>query len=127
VLTGLSSLKERVRQDLAWLDLPAKPWVVPRVVHDQPVVEVVVIGGGMAGMAVAAPLSFLGIPYVVFDKAPAGFEGPWITTARMETLRSPKQLTGPALGIPSLTFRAWYEARFGLEAWTELDKIPRVG
>lgn len=44
----------------------------------------------------------------------------------METLRSPKQLTGPALGIPSLTFQAWFEAQFGETAWTQLDKIPRL-
>ena len=37
--------------------------------------------------------------------------------ARMDTLRSPKTLTGPALGVPSLTFRAWYEAKYGLDAW----------
>jgi cation diffusion facilitator CzcD-associated flavoprotein CzcO len=44
----------------------------------------------------------------------------------METLRSPKQLTGPALGLPALTFRAWFEAQFGLDAWEALDKIPRL-
>ena len=44
----------------------------------------------------------------------------------METLRSPKELTGPALGLPALTFRAWYESQFGHSAWTALDKIPRL-
>src|SRR5205085_7174203 len=39
---------------------------------------------------------------------------------------SPKQLAGPALGIPSLTFRAWFEAQHGREAWDALDKIPRL-
>ena len=62
----------------------------------------------------------------VYDEAPAGLEGPWATTARMETLRSPKQLAGPALGIASLTFRAWFEAQFGSAAWEVLDKIPRL-
>ena len=57
---------------------------------------------------------------------PMGFEGPWVTYARMETLRSPKVLTGPAAGIPSLTFRAWFVAQFGAMAWEALDKIPRV-
>ncbi|MDQ2736825.1 MAG: SidA/IucD/PvdA family monooxygenase, partial [Pseudomonadota bacterium] len=46
--------------------------------------------------------------------------------ARMETLRSPKQLAGPALGIASLTFRAWFEAQFGRDKWDALDKIPRL-
>jgi len=80
----------------------------------------------MAGMAAAAALGFLGIEAVIFDRAPAGQEGPWLTTARMETLRSPKQLTGPALGLPALTFRAWFEAQYGIKAWESLDKIART-
>ena len=44
----------------------------------------------------------------------------------METLRSPKQLLGPAYGMASLTFRAWFEAQFGVDAWERLDKIPRL-
>jgi cation diffusion facilitator CzcD-associated flavoprotein CzcO len=44
----------------------------------------------------------------------------------METLRSPKELTGPALGLPALTFRAWFEAQHGPAAWARLDKIPRL-
>ena len=47
-----------------------------------------------------------------------------MTYARMETLRSPKQLTGPAYGMASLTFRAWFTAQFGEDAWEALDKIP---
>ena len=43
----------------------------------------------------------------------------------METLRSPKHLVGPAADLPALTFRAWYEAQFGCEAWERLGKIPR--
>ncbi|KAG1243884.1 hypothetical protein G6F65_022130 [Rhizopus arrhizus] len=57
----------------------------------------------MAGLAAAASLTHLGIAAPIFDQAPEGYEGPWATTARMETLRSPKQLTGPALGLPALT------------------------
>ena len=44
----------------------------------------------------------------------------------METLRSPKKLTGPALGFGALTFRAWFEAQFGLAQWEALDKIERL-
>jgi hypothetical protein len=61
----------------------------------------------------------------VLDRSPAGFEGPWLTYARMETLRSPKQLTGPAFRHGALTFQAWFRAQFGAEAWDALDKIPR--
>ncbi|QQS12737.1 MAG: NAD(P)/FAD-dependent oxidoreductase [Rhodospirillales bacterium] len=60
------------------------------------------------------------------DRAPPGLEGPWGTYARMETLRSPKHLTGPDLGIPSLTFRAWYEALHGADGWASLYKVWRL-
>ncbi|VVE48219.1 FAD-dependent urate hydroxylase [Pandoraea pneumonica] len=123
---GLPALETRLRQDLAWLELPAKRWVPARTQDGQPVLDVAIIGGGMAGLAAATSLTHLGVGAVIFDQSPRGFEGPWATTARMETLRSPKQLTGPALGLPALTFRAWFEAQFGLDAWEALDKIPRL-
>lgn len=123
---GLAALETRLRQDLAWLELPAKRWIPERTVDGHALVNVAIIGGGMAGLAVSAALGHLGIDAVIYDQSPRGFEGPWATTARMETLRSPKQLTGPALGLPSLTFRAWFEAQFGTQAWDALDKIPRL-
>lgn len=122
---GLAALETRLAQDLAWLEWPPKAWL-PRLMHgQQPLLDVVIIGGGMAGLTAATALKMAGIHAVVFDRAPAGLEGPWVTTARMETLRSPKVLTGPCLGLPALSFRAWYEAQFGSAAWDALDKIPR--
>src|SRR5882757_7694946 len=41
----------------------------------------------------------------------------------MDTLRSPKTLTGRALGVPSLTFRAWHETKYGHDAWEAIYKI----
>jgi len=123
---GLEALEARLRQDLQWLCLPARRWVPPRLEAGAEVLDTAIIGGGMAGLALAASLSHLGVQTRIFDRAPEGFEGPWATTARMETLRSPKELTGPALGLPALTFRAWFEAQFGLAAWDRLDKIPRL-
>src|SRR5690242_958095 len=80
----------------------------------------------MAGLVLCFSLLRHGIRNIrVFDRSEAGREGPWVTYARMETLRSPKVLTGPAAGIPSLTFRAWFVAQFGTVAWDALDKIPR--
>ncbi|GAE27050.1 oxidoreductase [Halalkalibacter wakoensis JCM 9140] len=43
----------------------------------------------------------------------------------MVTLRTPKHLTSVDLGIPSLTFRSWWEAQFGPEGWEQIDKIPK--
>jgi cation diffusion facilitator CzcD-associated flavoprotein CzcO len=126
VPVGLDALEARLRQDLAWLELPAKPWVPPRFHAGQAVTDVVIVGAGMCGLAAAAMLKRLGIANIrVLDRAAQGSEGPWVTFARMETLRSPKQLTGPALGLPALTFRAWFESQFGRRAWDELGKIPR--
>ncbi|WP_376097884.1 NAD(P)-binding domain-containing protein [Roseomonas sp. CCTCC AB2023176] len=124
---SLSDLEARLRHDLACLELPGKPWVPERAGPDgRPVTDVAVIGAGMCGLTAAAALRFLGIERLrVLDRAPAGQEGPWITFARMETLRSPKALAGPALGLPALTFRQWFEAQHGAEAWEALGKIPR--
>lgn len=125
--SGLEALEARLIQDLSWLELPAKSWVPPRKIDGQRVRDVVIIGAGMAGLVASAMLKRLGVDnQVLFDRAPAGSEGPWITYARMRTLRSPKQLTGPAMGLPALTFRAYYEARFGREAWETLDRAPRT-
>jgi cation diffusion facilitator CzcD-associated flavoprotein CzcO len=44
----------------------------------------------------------------------------------MSMLRTPKDLTGPDLGVGSLTFRAWYEAQHGREGWEKLNRIPPV-
>ncbi|HEY8612919.1 MAG TPA: NAD(P)/FAD-dependent oxidoreductase [Roseomonas sp.] len=125
--TGLDALEARLRQDLEFLELPAKPWVPERVAPDgRPVTDVAIIGAGMAGLAAAAALKLDGVDGLrVLDRAAQGQEGPWVTYARMETLRSPKGLAGPALGLPALTFRAFFEAQHGLAAWEALGKIPR--
>ncbi|MEQ9449586.1 MAG: NAD(P)/FAD-dependent oxidoreductase, partial [Rhodospirillaceae bacterium] len=88
--------------------------------------DVVIIGGGMCGMLAWFALKTAGVHNVrLLDRNPAGFEGPWLNYARMETLRSPKELTGPAYGHGYLTFQAWFRAQHGADAWEELDKIPR--
>jgi cation diffusion facilitator CzcD-associated flavoprotein CzcO len=125
-MTGLDALEARLRQDLEWLDLPAKSWVPPTEVQGRMARDVVVIGAGMCGLTACAALQRQGMRNIVaYDRAPEGQEGPWVTFARMRTLRSPKTLTGPALGLPALTFRAWYEAQFGADGWAALGKIPR--
>ena len=125
--TGLAALEARVRQDLDHLCRPPANWVVPMEADGEPVHDVVIIGGGMCGMLVWFALQSAGMRNVrIVDGNPRGFEGPWETYARMETLRSPKHLTGPAYGMGSLTFRAWFEAQFGKAAWDDLDKIPRT-
>ncbi|BCQ46703.1 hypothetical protein ERHA55_42300 [Erwinia rhapontici] len=76
--TGLDALQQRLAEDLSLLELPARPWVPTRVYHGTAVRDVVVIGGGMCGLATTAKLILSGITNVVaYDAAPAGLEGPW--------------------------------------------------
>jgi cation diffusion facilitator CzcD-associated flavoprotein CzcO len=123
----LQQLSLQVRADLDAIRHPADPWVIPRThstgarVHD-----VVIVGGGQSGLAIAFALMRDRVDNIlVLDRRPAGLEGPWKTTARMRTLRTAKHLPGIELGLPSLTPRAWYVARYGEEAWERLNKIPK--
>lgn len=123
----LEALNARVRDDLHRIAWPAVEWVKPRIGPDGKVMDdVLVVGAGQGGLAVAFQLMRDRVARVrVLDRAPRGLEGPWKTTARMITLRSPKETTGPDLDVPSLTFRSWYEATRGAEAWEALGKIPK--
>jgi cation diffusion facilitator CzcD-associated flavoprotein CzcO len=123
---GLAALEASLAADLERLQEPSTGWVPPTAAPDGgAALDVAVLGAGMAGLAVGFALRREGVARVaLFDPAPEGREGPWATYARMRTLRSPKQLAGPALGLPGLTFRAWYEAQHGAAAWEALGKIP---
>ncbi|WP_422918847.1 SidA/IucD/PvdA family monooxygenase [Rhizosaccharibacter radicis] len=123
----MAALENRVREDLRRIDYPSLPWVPPRrASNGQAVLDVAIIGGGQGGLAAAFGLLREKVSAIrVFDRNPAGTEGPWVTFARMITLRTPKHVTGPDGGIPSLTPRAWYEASHGSAAWEALNKIPR--
>lgn len=123
--SGLEDLAARARYDLACMGYPAADWVPPGTGPDGArLLDVLVVGGGMCGQTLAFALARDGVRNVrVVDRAERGREGPWRTYARMDTLRSPKHLTGPDLGFPALTFRAWYEAQHGAEGWERLYKI----
>ena len=88
----------------------------------------VIIGGGQSGLVIAFGLLRSRVSnIVVLDENPAGLEGPWVTYGRMITLRTLKFLTGPDLGIPALTYRAWHEAQFGPGSWAGLGAHPAAG
>lgn len=121
-MTDFAAFEARVRTDLDTLNLNRDTWVRQR----DGVVDVVIVGAGQSGMAAALGLRMQGVTNVVLlDENPAGYEGPWDTYARMITLRTPKELTSIDLGIPNLTFRAWWTAQHGHDSWTAIDKIPR--
>jgi cation diffusion facilitator CzcD-associated flavoprotein CzcO len=124
----LPELERLVRHELAQLRYPTPNWVLPRNAADgRTMLDVLVVGGGMCGQTATFALMREGVTSVrCLDRAPRGAEGPWTSFARMDILRSPKHLTGPDLGIASLTYRAYHEAKFGLENWERLHKIDRV-
>jgi cation diffusion facilitator CzcD-associated flavoprotein CzcO len=123
-----AALSRQVEAELELFTYPTQDWVRPaRNAGGAPVHNVVIVGGGQAGLAVAFGLRQERISdVVVLDENPAGQEGPWITTARMITLRTLKFLTGPDLGVPSLTFRRWHAARYGKAAWDNLVRIDKA-
>jgi cation diffusion facilitator CzcD-associated flavoprotein CzcO len=123
----LAALNAQVARDLERVAHPCTPWLAPRIGPDgKPALDVLVVGAGQSGIAVAFALMRAQVTNILaIDKAPYGREGPWLTYARMHTLRSPKDYTGPDLDIPSLTYRAWHEARFGEADWQALPSIGK--
>lgn len=124
---ALAALEAQVRDDLAKTSHPSAPWLEPKTGPDgKPALDVLIVGGGQSGLAIAFGLMRSQVTNImVIDKANAGKEGPWLSYARMHTLRSPKDFTGPDLDVPSLTYQSWHEARFGKEDWRKLDLILR--
>ena len=124
---SLAALTSQARADIERIAHPRMPWLEPRIGPDgKPALDVLIVGGGQSGVAVAFGLARARVTNVlVIDKAVRGREGPWRTYARMPTLRSPKDYTGPDLDIPSLTYQSWHEAKFGAESWETLGNIPR--
>lgn len=137
-IAALQVLAQKAQQDLEHLNYPAPNWVQGSPSpHADNCLDVLVVGAGMCGQTAAFALLREGVRNIrIIDAAARGEEGPWGTFARMLTLRSPKQLTGPDLGVPSLTFRAWYSAQHGsgdistfdaaTPGWAGLHKIGRV-
>lgn len=125
---GLDWLEGQVRHELEIFRHNYQPWVPPAPdVDGQPVLDVLIVGGGLYGLGLAWGLIRSKVTNIlVVDRAPRGREGPWMTSARMRTLRTAKQLTAIEFGIPSLSVQAYWEAKFGREAWEELDRVPRV-
>jgi cation diffusion facilitator CzcD-associated flavoprotein CzcO len=123
---SLSDLERDVDRDLRLVSYPADTWVPGRTVGAAGVLDVLVVGAGQGGLTVASKLLRDGVTnLLVIDEAPEGGEGIWLRYARMETLRTPKHIGGPDLGIPSLTFQAWYEAQHDAAAFAALRYIPK--
>src|ERR1700712_5334712 len=102
----------------------------PNWVPDRPGIDhnVVLVGGGQTGSGLAFALRRAGVGRVsVIDAAEdEAHAGVWLTAARMNLLRTPKNLPGPELGIPAFSFQSWYESRYGQAAYAAIDRIPRL-
>jgi cation diffusion facilitator CzcD-associated flavoprotein CzcO len=127
VSEALESLAERVRHELDLLDYPRREWLdVRRTAGGERVYDVVIVGAGQGGLAAAFGLMRERVGnLLVIDENPLDRAGPWLNFARMHTLRTPKHVIGPDLGVPSLTARAWYEAQHGVGSWERLGLIPK--
>lgn len=103
------------------------PWLTPRRAPDgTDALDVLIVGAGQSGVATAFGLMRSRVDnFLVIDQAARGAEGPWLTFARMPTLRSPKDYTGPDLDIPSLAYPSWHIARFGQDSWDAVKLIDR--
>lgn len=123
----VEALQRRIARELAMIAHPKMPWVKPRTGPDgAPALDVLVVGAGQSGVATAFCLRRMQVTNVlVVDSAARGREGPWETYARMRTLRSPKDFTGPDLDVPSLTYQSWHEATYGPAHWEALDLIGK--
>jgi cation diffusion facilitator CzcD-associated flavoprotein CzcO len=124
----LQTLEDALRREMEMFAYPPKIWPrTPRSEGGTPVYDVVIIGGGQAGTALAFGLLRERIANILLvDRSGAGREGPWVTWARMRTLRTVKELTGPDNGLAAASFRSWYEALHGEEAWKKLVRIPKA-
>jgi len=121
----LAELESAIARDLSLIDYPNTPWVPARS-SPEPTLDVLIVGGGQGGLAVAAKLLREQVRNIlVIDEKAKGEEGIWMHYARMQTLRTPKHIGGPDLGIPSLTFQAWYEAQHGANAFQSIKYIPK--
>ena len=86
--------------------------------------DALIIGGGQSGLGVAFGLMREKVNNIlVIDENQTGYEGPWRTFARMPTLRTPKHLTGLDYGNPHLTFQAYFEAKYGAQAYEAMKFI----
>ncbi len=125
--TSLADLEQDVARDLQLIAYPDQSWVPPRTHDGEPVTDVMIVGAGQGGLSIASALQRERITRIeLIDSAGDGDEGIWMRFARMQTLRTPKHIGGPDLGLPSLTFQAWYEAQFGAAAFAAIKYIPKA-
>lgn len=100
VPTSLAALEANVARDLELTAHPRAAWLEPKTVAGAPCLDMLVIGAGQCGIAVAHALKRDRVDNIlVVDRAGFGRQGPSTTYGRMRNLRSLKDQTGPDLKI----------------------------
>ncbi len=124
----LRLLEERVRADLELTNYPSRPWLPAILAPDgRPASDVIVIGGGQSGISAAFGLMREQLQRVrVVDRAIEGYEGPWATFARMTTLRTPKHVLGPDLGMPRSPSAPGIPLASARTRGRDLKRVPRL-
>lgn len=123
----LDRLAGRVEHELELLDYPRRDWLARRATPSGAhVYDVIIVGAGQGGLSAAFGLMRERVTnLLVLDENALDRAGPWLNFARMRTLRTPKHVTGPDLGVPSLTPRAFWEAQHGPGSFEGLGLIPK--
>jgi cation diffusion facilitator CzcD-associated flavoprotein CzcO len=120
-------LRGQILRELSLLEYPKRDWIAARSTPSgEPILDVAIVGAGQGGLAAAFGLMRERVTNLrLFDQNALDHAGPWLSFARMHTLRTPKHVSGPDLGVPSLTPRAYYEALHGEGSWERLGLIPK--
>ena len=123
----IAELTARVRAELDMLSFATKPWVIPKYHAGRKIFDVVIVGAGQSGLVAGHALKRRGVTnLLILDRNAKGYEGVWETSARNYEIRSPKDITGADLGMPSLTIQSFFEAKHGPEAWARIKRVPRT-
>src|SRR5690606_519025 len=85
----LIELERRIEAELERIEARPKPWVPARTGPDGAALhDVVIVGAGLSGLSIGFGLRRQGVDNVlIIDRNAEGYEGPWVTCARMDTLR----------------------------------------
>jgi cation diffusion facilitator CzcD-associated flavoprotein CzcO len=66
---------DRISQEFSYIHFPESSWALPSTLS----FDVVIIGAGMTGLALAFALKRLGVSKIgLFDRSDGGYEGPWL-------------------------------------------------
>src|SRR5258708_12319776 len=87
-------LSGRVRRELTYLGYPSREWTAPRFRDGARVLDVLIVGGGQSGLAIAFHLKREQIPNIrIVDRNPRSLKLPSRPFPRMVCLRTPKDAT----------------------------------